>query len=64
MIQENFNLSERAKQHDSISCDKYYDEEDVKEFIEKIKENIKAYYYKKKAIIGTINGFAGENFAK
>lgn len=34
-------LSEKQNQHDSISCDKYYDEENVKEKIQNAQRRLK-----------------------
>lgn len=31
-------LSDKMSQHDTISCEGYYEEEDVKKFIRKLKE--------------------------
>jgi len=33
-------LSDKQKQHDDITCEQYYDEEDVKDFIKKLKERL------------------------
>ena len=38
---EILSLSNKAKQHDSILCEQYYDEKDVKEAVKELKEILK-----------------------
>ena len=57
MDKDKWNLSMEIKQHDSITCDKYYSDYAVKEFIRRLKE-LQGEWTEE------MNKLAGEKFAE